>query len=166
MKAHSWLKWGLLGAVLAFAAPATVNAQIVPNLLVGTKLLSFEPDPAVFFNPAFPVSTTLRHTTPLLGEPLTQYRVSRFADFRNARWLPYAQQPVLRIPTSWFSNIPSTGVLTHQVILHFQVRAKNPKAGLPISSTVNPFTGERTLKTEPAFLTSNVLTASVRWGSF
>jgi hypothetical protein len=41
-----------------------------------------------------------------------------------------------------------------QVLLYFQVRAKNPNAGRPISRVTNELTGKTTVETEPEFIQS------------
>lgn len=163
MKTNLLLKFGLLVAitVVVLANPLTVSAQPSQVVLspLAVSLTSFDPDPSQFLNPAFPVSTTLRHTA--TGSP-THYRFSRFSDFRDATWLPYAPAPIAQIPASWFQTFtPTSGVFNRRVVLHFQVRAKNPNAGRPISRITDPLTGKTTVKTEPQFLNSNTRNGTI-----
>jgi len=166
MKTGAVLQLGLLAAATLFASanPLTASAQpptqVIPTF-IAVSLTSFDPD-ARFLNPTFPVSLTLRHTA--TGSP-THYRFSRFSDFRDAKWLPYSPSPVAQIPASWFETFtPAVGAFNRRVVLHFQVRATNPKAGRPVSRTTNPLTRETTVKTEPQFLNSNTRSATILAG--
>ena len=189
MKVHSLLKAGFLAAaVFASATSLTVNAREIPTSLAVSpfnvvSLMSFDPN-ALFLNPTFPISTPLRHTA--TGNP-THYRFSRFADFRDATWLPYAPQPTAQIPASWFESFtPTQGAFDRRVVLYFQVRAANPNAGRPIgfvaslptgprklpaipdgtSSTFVPSQplGERVLQIEPQFVNSSIRNKAILAG--
>lgn len=159
MQISSLLKASFVAAaVIASASALTVRAQGIPgSLLVSpinvVSLTSFEPN-AQFLNPTFPISLALRHTA--TGNP-AHYRFSRFADFRDATWLPYAPLPQAQIPASWFETFtPAQGVFNRRVVLYFQVRATNPNAARPISVTTNPFTRVREVATEPQFVNSSI----------
>jgi hypothetical protein len=188
MKRNSLLKAGLLAAaVITSAMSLTSNAQGLPSpqalVPVAVSLTSFEPN-ALFLNPTFPLSITLRHTAS--GSP-THYRFSRFADFRDAAWLPYASAPVAQIPASWFSVLtPPQGSFDRRMDLYFQLRAANPRAGRPIGftpsaptgpreipavrdGTSNTFlpgqpVGEMVLRTEPQFVNSNIKSKTILAG--
>ncbi len=189
MKVRSLFKASFLAAaVFASATSVTVNAQGIPASLVVSphnlvSLTSFDPN-ALFLNPTFPISTPLRHTK--TGNP-THYRFSRFADFRDATWLPYAPQPTAQIPASWFESFtPTQGAFDRRVVLYFQVRATNPRAGRPIGftssaptgpreipaardGTSNTFlpgqpVGEMVLQTEPQFVNSNIKSKTILAG--
>jgi len=126
-----------------FAAPThSGRAQTLSNtvsLTGAVTLKTFTPVDSLFVNPtASQFVITLRNT--VSGSP-TEYRVSRFADFRDANWAPYSAQPTLTVPRNWFPPSATDG--TSQVNLYLQVRAKNPLAGRPMSivgckTTVQP----------------------------
>jgi len=66
--------------------------------------------------------------------------VSRFSDFRDASWIPYVARPNTTLQRTVFPAVTNGQT---QIMLYFQVRAKNPKAGMPISvvggtTTVQP----------------------------
>jgi hypothetical protein len=170
MKTGVVLQLGLLAAATLFvlANPLTVSAQLSPQVVpsfIALSLTSFDPTSPVL-NPTFPVPITLRHT--VTAQPIyspTHYRFSRFSDFRDATWLPYAPAPIAQIPASWFQTFtPPAGVFNRRVVLHFQVRATNPKAGRPISRITNPLTGKTEVKIEPQFLNSNTRSATIMAG--
>ena len=167
MKVHSLLKAGFLAAaVFASATSLTVNAREIPTSLAVSpfnvvSLMSFDPN-ALFLNPTFPISTPLRHTA--TGNP-THYRFSRFADFHDATWLPYAPQPTAQIPASWFESFsPTQGAFDRRVVLYFQLRAANPNAGRPISVSTNPFTRVREVAIEPQFVNSSIRNKAILAG--
>jgi hypothetical protein len=83
----------------------------------------------------------------------TEYRVSQFADFRDANWLPYASRPSITVQSSTFT---STSVSTREMTLHLQVRARNPKAGQPISLSGG------TTQVQPDFFFSDVAARRIR----
>ena len=89
----------------------------------------------------------------MTGGP-TEYRVSRFADFRDANWAPYSAQPTLVVPLSWFTPSGTSG--TSQVNLFLQVRAKNPLGGRPASLVDGKMT------VQPDFFFSEVLGRRIR----
>ena len=164
MKSSSFLKFGLFAAALFVSANARIaSAQpappssVLPEFVV-VSLTSFDPTTNIL-NPTFPVRVTLQHT---VGGSPTHYRFSRFSDFRDARWRTYVPAPIAQIPASWFETFtPPAGVFNRRVVLHFQVRATNPKAGRPIGFSTSPLTDEKTLKIEPKFLNSNTLSATI-----
>lgn len=161
MKRRSGLVLALLaGGLFVSAGALPVSAQTPLNTTVSTavvSLTSFDP-PSPVLNPQYPAPVTLKHT--VAGTP-THYRVSRFSDFRDAKWLPYASAPVVQVPASWLSNLNPPAPPNMQVVLYFQVRAKNPKAGTPTSLTTNLTTEKKTLETEPEFIQSNVRSKTV-----
>ncbi len=156
MKRRPGLVVGLFAVgsfILAFALPA--SAQPALNTTITTavvSLTSFDP-PSPLLNPQYPAPVTLRHVA--VGTP-THYRFSRFSDFRDARWVPYVSAPVVQVPASWFSDLNPPEPPNKQVVLYFQIRAKNPKAGTPTSLITNSTTGAKTLEQEPEFIQSNV----------
>ena len=141
-----------IAAFLALASTAAAQTPVPSSQIVigsGVTLKTFTPAESLFINSSltsFPV--TLNNT---ISGSATEYRVSRFADFRDAIWRPYSPRPALTIPSDWFSTI-SNGV--REVTLHFQVRNKNPRAGMPTSLVDN--------KVQPDFFFSDVLAGHVR----
>jgi hypothetical protein len=86
------------------------------------------------------------------GTP-TEYRVSRFPDFRDANWLPYSSRPTLVVPRTWFPT--ATGGAA-QIMLYLQVRAKNPLGGRPGSVV------DGKLTVQPDFFFSEVIGRRIR----
>jgi len=139
-----------------FAAPArTAHAQTLNTTLAvtsGVALKTFTPVDSLFVNPtASQFTITLKNT--VSGSP-TEYRVSRFADFRDANWVPYSAQPTLVVPRSWFP--PSATDCTSQINLYLQVRAKNPLGGRPASLVGGKMT------VQPDFFFSEVIGRRIR----
>jgi hypothetical protein len=115
-------------------------------------LKTFTPVDSFFVNPTVTQFViTLKNT--VTGTP-TEYRVSRFADFRDANWAPYSAQPTLAVPRSWFPPPATDG--TSQINLYLQVRAKNPLAGRPMSL----IDGKTTV--QPDFFFSEVIGRRIR----
>lgn len=144
-----------LSALGSAVAGSTIAAQAIPvsqiALSGAVTLKTFTPVDSFFVNPTqSDFNVTLNNT---ISGGATEYRVSRFADFRDATWRPYDPRPALTIPGNWFE---STSTSTRQVTLHFQVRNKNPKAGRPISF----IDGKTTV--QPDFFFSDVLARRVR----
>jgi hypothetical protein len=141
-----------VAVLVACAATASAQTPIPTSKIAigsGVTLKSFTPAESLFINSSltsFPV--TLNNT---ISGSATEYRVSRFADFRDAVWRPYSARPALTIPGDWFEPL-SNGV--RQVTLHFQVRNKNPRGGFPTSLVDN--------KVQPEFFFSEVLAGHVR----
>jgi hypothetical protein len=117
----------------------------------GATLKSFTPVDSQFIN-SQATSFTIKLNNAVSGCP-TEYRVSRFSDFRDASWLSYSAAPSTVIQRTWF---PALANGSTQVTLYFQVRQKNPKAGLPISSVGG------TTQTQPDFFFSSVLGRRIR----
>jgi hypothetical protein len=142
----------LLVASLAFAATAAAQTPIPGSKIAigsGVTLKTFTPTDSLFVNStqtSFPI--TLTNT---ISGSATEYRVSRFADFRDAAWRPYSARPALTVPRAWFETV-SNGL--YQVTLHFQVRNKNPRAGMPTSLVDNAV--------QPDFFFSEVLAGHIR----
>jgi hypothetical protein len=153
MKGSPSIVIALLAAVGLTVPARSTHAQAVPIVPSTVTLKTFTPIDSVFVNPS-PTTTkfviTLKHT--VSGTP-TEYRVSRYIDFRDAGWIPYIAQPTLVVPTSWF---PSGTGGTQQITLYLQVRAKNPMGGRP-GSLVN---GQVTV--QPDFFFSEVLGRRIR----
>jgi hypothetical protein len=123
-------------AMLATAAGliivSVVKAQTLTTIATTSTvtLKSYTPFDSVFTNSnASSFTIALVHT--VSGATPTEYRVSRFSDFRDASWIPYVTRPTITLQRTVF---PASTTGTQQIILYFQVRAKNPKAGQPISS--------------------------------
>lgn len=120
----------------SIAGAQTISTTI--STTSGVTLKTFTPVDSLFPNPtATSFTIALVHT--VLGSP-TEYRVSRFSDFRDANWIPYVTRPNITVQRSVFPTVVNGGT---QITLYFQVRAKNPKAGQPISiidgkTTVQP----------------------------
>jgi hypothetical protein len=154
MKKSAFVSHGLIAVavfILASALSASAQTPLSPTISsTVVSLTSFDPASPVH-NPTYPVPITLRHT--VTGSP-TQYRFSRFSDFHDAKWLPYVAAPVAQIPASWFKDMTPPARPNVQVLLYFQVRAKNPNAGRPVSRVTNELTGKTTVETEPEFLQS------------
>lgn len=156
------LKFGVLAcAAFVSAGGLTVRAQLAPApsavaAISSVSLASFEPTPNVV-NPTFPVTLPLRHTLGAASAFPVHYRFSRFADFHDASWLPYTAAPSAQIPAAWFETLPNNN---RRVVLHFQVRATNPKAGRPIGFVNKPLSEQKTLQVEPPFLNSNARSAT------
>ena len=136
-------------------AGTTLAAQTIPVSQIAISsavtLKTFTPVDSFFVNPTQSEFTVTLNNT--ISGGATEYRVSRFADFRDAPWRPYDPHPTLTIPGNWFV---STGIGNSQVTLHFQVRNKNPKAGRPISF----IDGKTTV--QPDFFFSDVIARRVR----
>jgi hypothetical protein len=116
---------GMLMASISGAQTISTTISTTTNVTLKT----FTPVDSLFPNPtATSFTIALVHT--VSGSP-TEYRVSRFSDFRDASWNPYVSRPSITVQRSVF---PATTSGTQQIMLYFQVRAKNPKAGQPISS--------------------------------
>jgi hypothetical protein len=119
----------------------------------GVTLKSFSPVDSLFANAAADAPTfTIKLNNVVTGCP-TEYRVSRFSDFRDANWLAYSTAPSTVVQQTWFTAPVNGGT---QITLYFQVRQKNPKAGQPIS-----LIGGKT-EVQPDFFFSGVLGRRIR----
>lgn len=145
-----------LATIILTLGSSVVAAQSIPvspiALTNNVTLKAFVPVDSLFVNPTQSDFTVTLNNT--ISGAATEYRVSRFADFRDANWRPYNAHPTLAIPGSWFESTATPGA--SQVLLHFQVRNKNPLAGRPIS-----FIDGKT-QVQPDFFFSDVLTRRVR----
>jgi hypothetical protein len=147
MKRGSWFRAVSVG-VVALAVSAAARAQVPCANGGGVTLKSFNPVDSLFPNPT--ASTfTIKLVNGVTGCP-SEYRVSRFSDFRDANWIPYSATPSTVIQRSWF---PATANGTTQITLYFQVRVKNPRGGIPTSLGGPP---------APAFFFSDPLGRSIR----
>jgi membrane-bound inhibitor of C-type lysozyme len=155
MKLASSMAVAVLAATGLVAVANSARAQKLPTSTVSTTsavtLKTFTPVDSLFVNPTVTQFTiTLRNT--VSGSP-TEYRVSRFADFRDANWIPYSAQPTLVVPRSWFPT--ATGGAS-EISLYLQVRAKNPLGGRPASLVDGKMT------VQPDFFFSEVLGRRIR----
>lgn len=146
----------LFGATIAVALSAgstRMAAQTVSTTTTTTSvaLKTFTPVDSVFVNPSVAQFNIALNNT-VSGTP-TEYRVSRFADFRDASWLPYSSKPSLVVPRTWFPTATSGSA---QITLYLQVRAKNPMAGRPGSLI------DGKLTVQPDFFFSEVLGRRIR----
>ena len=116
---------GLAAATLVVAR--TASAQTVCTTS-GVTLKSFTPVDSLFPNPTA-TSFNIKLGNTVAG-CATEYRVSRFADFRDAAWTTYNASPSTLVDRTWF---PTTTNGSTQITLYFQVRQKNPRGGFPIS---------------------------------
>jgi hypothetical protein len=127
----------LAGMFVVLPAGAQVLSSTI-STTSGVTLKTFTPVDSFYLNPtATSFSIALVHT--VSGSP-TDYRVSRFSDFRDANWIPYVVRPTTTVQRSVFPAVTNGGT---QITLYFQLRTKNPKAGQPISvvgaqTTVQP----------------------------
>ena len=80
-------------------------------------------------------------------------RFQRFSDFRDASWLPYVTRPTVTVQRSVFPTVTNGQT---QITLYFQVRAKNPNGGRPISSI------NGTTTVQPDFYVSAILNRAIR----
>lgn len=112
-------------SAVALAVGGNARAQTACTTF-GLSLKSFSPVDSLFPNPTA-TTFTIKLFNSVAGCP-TEYRVSRFADFRDANWIAYSATPSTVIQRTWF---PTTTNGSTQIKLYFQVRAKNPKGGLP-----------------------------------
>ena len=140
-------------AVALSAGSTRIVAQTISTTTATTSvtLKTFTPVDSVFVNPSVAQFNIALNNT-VSGTP-TEYRVSRFADFRDASWLPYSSKPSLVVPRTWFPTATSGSA---QITLYLQVRAKNPMAGRP-GSLIN---GKLTV--QPDFFFSEVLGRRIR----
>ena len=149
----------LLAALLAAAAvaPVALQAQTLsqPTLVRSSAptLQTFTPIDSLFVNSsATSFNIALVHT---MTGTATEYRVSRFADFRDANWIPYASRPSVVVPHAWFVNVGTNG--EQETTLHFQLRARNPMGGRPAS-----FQPGGPVQVQPDFFFSEVKVGHIR----
>src|SRR5437763_17006328 len=90
MRIASSLRVALLATAAGMIIVSVAGAQLIPNTIstvVGVTLKTFTPVDSFYLNStASSYSIALVHT--VSGSP-TEYRVSRFSDFRDANWIPY-----------------------------------------------------------------------------
>jgi hypothetical protein len=114
----------------------------------GASLTAFSPMDSLLIN-ATATNFTIRLYNNVSGCP-TEYRVSRFSDFHDATWTAYSTTPTTVIQRTWFPTIANG---TTKITLYFQVRAKNPRGGLPIAINGG---------TQPMYYVSSILGHSIR----
>ena len=145
----------LFAATIAVALSAGSTRMVAQTISTTTTtsvaLKTFTPVDSLFVNPSVAQFNIVLNNT-VSGTP-TEYRVSRFADFHDASWLPYSSKPSLAVPRTWFPTATSGSA---QITLYLQVRAKNPNAGRP-GSLIN---GKLTV--QPDFFFSEVLGRRIR----
>ena len=131
MRRIHWVHVGLMTLGLSVGVGTVSQAQLPTiSLTSGVQLKTFTPIDSLFLNPTATTFTiALVHT--VTGTP-TEYRVSRFSDFRDANWLPYNPRPSMTLANTVFTATPGNSS-SSQVFVYLQVRARNPKAGQPIS---------------------------------
>ena len=134
--------------VVALAVGGSAHAQTACTTISGVTLKSFNPVDSLFLNPTA-TSFTIKLVNSVSGCP-TEYRVSRFADFRDASWSPYSASPSTVIQRTWF---PATTTGNTQITLYLQVRVKNPRGGFP--TTIGG-------ATQPMYFFSDVLSRNIR----
>jgi len=129
MQIASPLRLAVLATAAGLLIASVVGAQTLSNTISitsGVTLKTFTPIDSFYLNStATSYSIALVHT--VSGSP-TEYRVSRFSDFRDANWIPYVSRPTITIQRSVFPPVTNGGT---QITLYLQVRAKNPNAGRP-----------------------------------
>jgi len=154
MRIDSLLRAAVLsgvGMAIASSAGAQTLSQTLISTTTGVTLKAFTPVDSTFIN-STATSFTIALVNSVSGTP-TEYRVSRFSDFRDANWIAYVATPKITIQRSVFPSMVSG---TTQITLYFQVRAKNPKAGQLISS-INGVT-----TVQPNYFFSDVLGRRIR----
>lgn len=153
-RAH-WLRVGLIAFGLTLGVGTLSNAQtpVPTTTLGGVTLKTFTPVESLFVNPTTTTFTIALNNT-VVGSP-TEYRASRFIDFRDAQWRPYSPSPTITVTSNMFTATPGNSSST-QVMLYLQVRARNPKAGQPVSIAGGKLT------TQPDFFFSDPLGRRVR----
>ena len=117
---------------LSLGVGALSHAQPSPTIALtsGVQLKTFTPIDSLFLNPTATTFTiALVHT--VSGSP-TEYRVSRFSDFRDANWLTYNPRPSITLANNVFTPTPGNSS-SSQVFVYLQVRARNLRAGQPVS---------------------------------
>ena len=114
----------------------------------GVTLKSFTPVDSLFLNPTA-TSFTIKLNNVVSG-CATEYRVSRFSDFRDASWIKYSTAPSTVVQRTWFPTVVSGKT---QITLYFQVRAKNPQGGFPTSLNGG---------TQPMYYFSSVLGRAIK----
>jgi len=137
-------------AVISAASSAQLQNQTICSGTAPT-LKSFSPVDSLFPNPTA-TSFTIRLVNTVSGCP-TEYRVSRFSDFRDATWMPYSASPNTVVQRTWFPTVVDGST---SITLYFQVRMKNPKGGTPISVAGG------TTTTAPMFFFSDPLSRRIR----
>ena len=136
-------------AVAALALVTGVSAQAQTACTTsGATLKTFSPMDSLLLNPTA-TSFSIRLYNSVGGCP-TEYRVSRFSDFHDATWAPYSATPTTLVQRAWFPTLANG---TTKITLYFQVRAKNPQGGLPISISGG---------TQPMYYMSSILARSIR----
>jgi hypothetical protein len=143
MRRAHWIEIGLVALSTTVLVGPVAQGQLPSStisLTSGVTLKTFTPIDSLFLNPtATKFTIALVHT--VTGTP-SDYRVSRFSDFRDANWIPYNPQPSITLANSVFTPTPGNSS-SSQAMLYLQLRAKNPKAGQPVSlidgkTTVQP----------------------------
>lgn len=143
MRRAHWIQIGLVALSTTVFVGPVARGQLPSTTISttsGVTLKSFTPIDSLFLNPtATKFTISLVHT--VVGSP-SDYRVSRFSDFRDANWIPYNPQPSITLSNTLFTPTPGNSS-SSQVMLYLQLRARNPKAGQPVSvidgkTTVQP----------------------------
>jgi hypothetical protein len=149
----------LLRAVSVSFAVSLAASLVVPGRLSGQTLMapntisitSVTPD--TFFLNSLTVQVPLRHT--VAGLTATHYRVSHFSDFRDAQWITYVPTPSVTTASNWFTLVAGNNSMS-STIIYFQLRARNPNAGKPVSLTSGGLT------VQPDFINSNIRNKTIK----
>ncbi len=144
-------------AAVTFATALNAQSPAVAANVGSPRITSFTPvDSAILVGPnTSATSYTVALVHALSGPVPSEYRVSRFADFRDAAWKPYESRPTIVLASSSFGSADMrTGV--RALMLHLQVRARNPRAGQPIAVV-----GGRA-SVQPDFFFSDVVVRQIR----
>jgi hypothetical protein len=154
MQIASSLRVALLATAAGMIIVSVAGGQTLTptvTLTSGVTLKTFTPVDSLFLN-STATSFSIALVNTVSGTP-TEYRVSRFSDFRDASWLPYVTRPTVTVQRSVFPTVTNGQT---QITLYFQVRAKNPNAGRPISSI------NGTTTVQPDFYVSAILNRAIR----
>jgi hypothetical protein len=159
MSTSRWLAVVAVVTSVAALSPRSMHAQKLPVSAIALTskptLKSFAPVDSFFPNPSA-TSFNIALVNSVSGA-VTDYRVSRFADFRDAAWRPYSAKPILLVPRAWF---PQTVNGVAQITLYLQVRTKNPNGGRPAALA------DGKLTVQPDFFFSEVIGRRIRLAYF
>ena len=116
MRIASPLRFAALAGAAGMLIVSPVRAQTLSSPISTTlnvTLKTFTPVDSFFVNSqATSFSIALVHT--VSGSP-TEYRVSRFSDFRDANWIPYVARPTTTVQRSVFPPVTNGGTRNHAV---------------------------------------------------
>ena len=147
MRSRASLCFALATIALGVSSSSALQGQ-TPSILPQNTIAitSFSPD-TLYLN-TFDVTVNLRHT--FTGLTATHYRVSHFSDFRDAKWITYVPNPTVTTNNTWFTA-DAGGNQRYTGTVYFQLRARNPNAGRPVSISGG------TTTVQPDFINSNIV---------